>query len=188
MLVVGAGPLLCASVAHAYRKQGWAVDVSAGGDEGASLFEQHLHDVVIMDMAAPRLNGMALLRRLKSARADTRVLMIMANGSIDQAVQAMREGAADFITRPFSLAPILARLDSVISVPATSSRCTVERSGPPPPHKSKAVQRKATMHMRALRATLGLVLLASPTLAHEHPTPSSGGETTLYIQGRQTRE
>jgi len=116
LLIAEDEPLLRVSISDALRKEGWVVDAVEDGLKAAALFEQHRHEVLVTDLVMPRLNGMELLRRVKSLEADTTVVMITAHGSVDKAVEAMREGAADFITKPFSMAQLLVRLENVCSV------------------------------------------------------------------------
>jgi DNA-binding NtrC family response regulator len=116
LLIAEDEPLLRVSMADALRKEGWNVDAVEDGLKGAALFEQHLHDVVVTDLVMPRVSGLELLRRIKSLQPDTTVVMITAHGSVDKAVEAMREGAADFIAKPFSMPQLLVRLDNVCSV------------------------------------------------------------------------
>jgi DNA-binding NtrC family response regulator len=116
LLVVEDEPLLRVTIADALGKEGWTVDVAEDGVAGASLFERHLHDVVITDLVMPRLNGMDLLRRVKSLHPETTVMIITAHGSVDRAVEAMREGASDFIAKPFTVAQLRLRLENVCSV------------------------------------------------------------------------
>jgi len=116
LLIAEDEPLLRVSMADALRKEGWSVDAVEDGLKGTALFEQHLHDVVVTDLVMPRVSGLELLRRIKSLQPDTTVVMITAHGSVDKAVEAMREGAADFIAKPFSMGQLLVRLDNVCSV------------------------------------------------------------------------
>jgi DNA-binding NtrC family response regulator len=116
LLIVEDEPLLRITMADALRKEGWTVDVAEDGVKGNALFEQHLHDVVLTDLVMPRMDGMALLKRIKAVEPDTTVVMITAHGSVDRAVEAMREGAVDFISKPFSMAQLLVRLNNVCSV------------------------------------------------------------------------
>jgi DNA-binding NtrC family response regulator len=113
LLIAEDEPLLRVSMADALRKEGWTVDVAVDGVKAMALFEQYLHDVVVTDLVMPSLDGMELLRRVKSLQADTTVVLITAHGSVDKAVEAMRHGAADFVTKPFSMAQLLVRLDGV---------------------------------------------------------------------------
>ncbi|PWB72091.1 MAG: hypothetical protein C3F15_11610, partial [Holophagae bacterium] len=115
LLVVDDEPLLRITIADALRKEGWAVDVAEDGAKGAALFEQHLHELVLADLVMPRLGGMELLKRIKALQPETTVVIITAHGSVDRAVEAMREGAADFIAKPFSMAQLIVRLNSVCS-------------------------------------------------------------------------
>ncbi len=116
LLIVEDEPLLRITMADALRKEGWVVDVAEDGVKGTALFEQHDHDVVLTDLVMPRMGGMDLLRRIKAMESETTVVIITAHGSVDRAVEAMREGAGDFITKPFSMAQLIVRLNNVCSV------------------------------------------------------------------------
>jgi DNA-binding NtrC family response regulator len=116
LLIVEDEPLLRITMADALRNEGWTVDVAEDGVKGAALFEVHLHDVVLTDLVMPRMGGMDLLKRIKALQPETTVVIITAHGSVDRAVEAMREGASDFIAKPFSMAQLLVRLSNVCSV------------------------------------------------------------------------
>lgn len=116
LLIVEDEPLLRITMADALRKEGWTVDVAEDGVKGAALFEQHQHDVVLSDLVMPKIGGMELLKRIKALQPDTTVVIITAHGTVDRAVEAMREGASDFITKPFSMAQLVVRVANVCSV------------------------------------------------------------------------
>ena len=116
LLIAEDEQLLRVSMADALRKEGWTVDIAVDGPKAVALFEQQNHEVVVTDLVMPGLDGMELLRRVKALQPDTTVILITAHGSVDKAVDAMRLGAADFITKPFSLAQLLLRLEKVCSV------------------------------------------------------------------------
>jgi DNA-binding NtrC family response regulator len=115
LLIVEDEPILRITIADALRKEGWDVDVAEDGEKALRAFGQHLHDVVLTDLLMPRMDGMELLRRVKSMQPDTTVVIITAHGTVETAVEAMREGAADFITKPFSMVQLLLRLNNVCS-------------------------------------------------------------------------
>jgi DNA-binding NtrC family response regulator len=115
LLIAEDEPLLRVSMADALRKEGWTVDVAVDGLKAMALFQQYIHEVVVTDLVMPSLDGMELLRRIKAVQTDTTVVLITAHGSVDRAVEAMRQGAADFVTKPFSMAQLMVRLDSVCS-------------------------------------------------------------------------
>jgi len=116
LLIVEDEPLLRITMADALRKEGWVVDVAEDGVKAAALFEQHQHDLVVTDLVMPRLGGIELLKRIKALSPDTTVVIITAHGTVDRAVEAMREGATDFIAKPFSMAQLEVRLSNVCSV------------------------------------------------------------------------
>jgi DNA-binding NtrC family response regulator len=81
---------------------GHKVAAAASGEEGLRLFEKNSFDAVITDITMPGLNGMEVLTRVHARDADLPVIMITAYGTIESAVQAMKEGAFDYITKPFN--------------------------------------------------------------------------------------
>ncbi len=116
LLIVEDEPLLRVGMSDALRKEGWTVDVAEDGVEGLKVFEEHLHDVVVTDLVMPRMGGLELLRRIKALHPDATVVIVTAHGTVDRAVESMRDGASDFLTKPFSMAQLLVRLDNVCSV------------------------------------------------------------------------
>lgn len=80
---------------------GFAVDTARGGREALSMIESTLPDLVILDYTMPDLTGLDVLKELRNKGNDIPVIIITAYGSVDRAVEAMKAGAYDFITRPF---------------------------------------------------------------------------------------
>ncbi len=81
--------------------RGFAVDTARGGKEALAMIDATPHDLVILDFMMPDLSGLEVLRELRNKGNELPVIMITAYGSIDRAVEAMKAGAYDFITRPF---------------------------------------------------------------------------------------
>jgi len=92
-----------------------AVSVAGSGEEALGLLECESYDVVITDLKMPGIDGLELLRTVKGEIAPaTEVIMMTAYGTIPLAVEAIRQGALDFITKPFDnrqLLPLLARIE-----------------------------------------------------------------------------
>ncbi len=84
------------------RLQEWGFDVKLAGDglEGKELAESYDPDIVITDVIMPQISGLDLLRSLKAGYSDRPIILITAQASIDLAVEAMKEGAQDFVTKP----------------------------------------------------------------------------------------
>ena len=85
---------------------GYATDVAGDGDEARALLKKTGYDVVITDLRMPHCDGMQLMRTIARSWPDTPVVFITAHGTVDTAVEAMRAGAFDFITKPFDEAEL----------------------------------------------------------------------------------
>jgi len=81
--------------------KGFAVDTAAGGTEALRKIESTPPDLVILDYMMPDMSGLDVLKELRKKGNDTPVIMITAYGSVERAVEVMKAGAYDFITRPF---------------------------------------------------------------------------------------
>jgi two-component system, NtrC family, response regulator PilR len=85
------------------RKEGYGVATAGQGEEALALIEGHHYDLVICDIMMPRVDGMQVLRRIKEVSPETQVIMITAFASAESAVEAMKIGAYDYITKPFKV-------------------------------------------------------------------------------------
>jgi DNA-binding NtrC family response regulator len=90
----------------AFTDHGYAVEAAASGAEAIIKLQSAPFDVVITDMNMPEGTGLDVLRAAKAVSSDTEVIIVTAYGTIDTAVEAMRLGAYDFVTKPFRLADI----------------------------------------------------------------------------------
>jgi len=101
-------------LAIALRKWGADVTTATNGNEALSHAQRRAFDLVVSDVRMPGMDGHELLARLKALCPDTDVLIVTAYGSIESAVQAMREGAADYITKPFSVDEVYVRVERIV--------------------------------------------------------------------------
>jgi two-component system, NtrC family, response regulator AtoC len=83
------------------KREGYEVTVAADGEQALAAMQRVPVDVVVTDLVMPRLGGMDLLRRVATDFPDVPVIMITAHGTVDTAVEAMKAGAFDYITKPF---------------------------------------------------------------------------------------
>jgi len=88
---------------HVLTKAGYSVESVAGGQAAVSLGTAQEFDLAMLDVMMPDLDGLAALRALKAAQPELIVIMMTAFGSIDTAVEAIKEGAYDYIKKPFHL-------------------------------------------------------------------------------------
>ena len=97
-----------------FSMEGLAVATAGSGEEGLKLFDTEEFDVVLLDINLPKLNGVEVLKRLKQKSPDTEVIMITGYGDIKSAVDSIKQGARDYITKPFKLDEILALVKQAV--------------------------------------------------------------------------
>lgn len=88
------------------ENEGYKVTACSNGYRGLELFKNDKFDLVILDIVMPGINGIEVLREIKRLNPHSVVLLVTAFGSIESAVDAMRSGAFDYITKPFNLATV----------------------------------------------------------------------------------
>ena len=101
------------SVSRALRHAGYAVDVAADGAEGLEAAESRDYDVLLLDIMLPKLDGLALLRQLRAGGKTTHVLMLTARDTVADRVEGLRQGADDYLVKPFALDELLARVEAL---------------------------------------------------------------------------
>src|SRR4051794_33224535 len=99
-----------AAVREGLVDHGFAVDVAADGAEGLWLAMSNPYDVVILDVMLPKLDGLELLRKLRSAGSRSAVLLLTARDAVDDRVKGLDLGADDYMVKPFAFAELLARV------------------------------------------------------------------------------
>ncbi len=110
MLVVDDEPKVCQILGQILTGRGCKVRLAYDGLEGLAQFQAQPSDVVVTDIRMPKLSGLELLRELKHLDPLLNVIVITAYPSVDTAVDAMQQGACDFITKPFDITQIQAVL------------------------------------------------------------------------------
>jgi two-component system response regulator AtoC len=104
------------------RRDGFEVREAADGDQAMELVAEGLPDAIITDLRMPRLDGMALLKRLLGSYPDLPVIIITAHGTVDTAVEALKAGAFDYITKPFEQAEMRAVVRKAVDHRALARR------------------------------------------------------------------
>jgi two-component system OmpR family response regulator len=115
---------LAAILARGLRKQGLSADVAATGEEALWMAASTPYDAVVLDVMLPGIDGFETCRRLRADAVWAPVLMLTARESIDDRVAGLDSGADDYLTKPFSLRELLARLRALIRR-GTAERPTV---------------------------------------------------------------
>lgn len=85
------------------KKEGYSVETAEDGDHALKCFEKDIYDLVLTDIKMPRMGGLDLLKALKSVSPETVTVMMTAFASTETAIEAMKEGAYDYLTKPFQI-------------------------------------------------------------------------------------
>ena len=106
LLIVDDDPITLDLLMEVLTREGYKVNTALSGEEAISKAKETLFDIVITDIRMGNKDGMEVLRSIKRISPETIVIMITAFGSIDTAIEAIREGAFDYISKPFKLEEI----------------------------------------------------------------------------------
>jgi DNA-binding NtrC family response regulator len=92
--------------ARRFQRDGYQVQQAANGDDALALAQRRQFDVAILDLRMPGMSGLELLEQLRVANPECQTIILTGEGSVQTAVQAMKLGAYDYLTKPFSLAEL----------------------------------------------------------------------------------
>lgn len=115
ILVVDDKPAMRESLKDWLREDGYEVGLAAGGEEAIVKAKEKTWDVVLLDLKMPGMDGLETMKRLKEVSADTEILMMTAYATVDTAVQAMKEGAFDYLVKPFDPDEIELQIKKILS-------------------------------------------------------------------------
>ena len=110
MLLIDDEPMICSFVGRALSAAGYRVDVATTGADGLRRAAAATYDIVILDLVMPDVDGRVVLKRLLAHRPDQAVLVLSCLGDVAAKVDCLELGAQDYLTKPFSLAELLARV------------------------------------------------------------------------------
>jgi DNA-binding NtrC family response regulator len=103
ILVVDDEQGLCAGVQEALRREGYVVDGTTDALAALKLTQERLYNLVVSDMKMPGLTGLELLTRVREQTRDTLFILMTAYGTVESAVEAMKQGAYDYLPKPIDL-------------------------------------------------------------------------------------
>ena len=114
VLIVDDDATLRRALGDRLRHWGFAVDDAADGHAAVKRAADRAYDVVLMDLAMPRMGGLEAMRRLAEAGCEADVIVLTAHGSVDAAVEAMKAGAFDFLQKPADFDLLRARIERAL--------------------------------------------------------------------------
>lgn len=98
-------------IAIKLRKEKYNVDVSLDGEDGLDNALSDVYDLVILDIMLPKINGIEILKEIRNNNIDTKVIMLTAKSSLDDKLIGFENGANDYITKPFHMEELIARVN-----------------------------------------------------------------------------
>jgi two-component system OmpR family response regulator len=126
VLVAEDDPLLADGLARALGAAGHAADLASGGEEADRKASGGTHDLVVLDVGLPGIDGFEVLRRLRARGDATRVMMLTARDAVEDRVRGLDAGADDYLTKPFSLDEFEARVRALLRRPDVAAPSIVE--------------------------------------------------------------
>jgi DNA-binding response OmpR family regulator len=153
-------------IARALRENTYAVDVAEWGQKALELGSGVPYDAILLDVRLPDLSGIEVCRELRQRGIESPVLMLTARGLVGQRVEGLDAGADDYLTKPFVLAELLARVRALVSRGFHSGNAKLryldlilDR------HRRRATRDKETIPLTSREfALLDLLLLRAPGL------------------------
>ncbi len=114
ILIVEDEPNLLAQLQQRLREAGYVVDTAADGEEGLYFGREYDYDAAIIDLGLPKLDGMDLIGELRKLNRDFPVLVLTARSHWQDKVEGLEAGADDYLTKPFQIEELLARLNALL--------------------------------------------------------------------------
>ena len=112
ILLVEDEPGLVMTLTDRLAREGYAVESSSDGESGLERAAAEPFDLVLLDVMLPRLSGFDVMRELRRRAIDTPVIMLTARGQVVDKVVGLKLGADDYVTKPFEMVELLARIEA----------------------------------------------------------------------------
>ena len=113
ILIVEDDPNISELVQMYLEKEGYHTKIAADGGQGVALFRQVRPDLVLLDIMLPVMDGWSVLRTIRQD-SQTPVIMLTAKGETNDKVQGLKQGADDYLTKPFEMKELMARINAVL--------------------------------------------------------------------------
>ena len=114
VLLVEDDPEISGFVSKGLSRAGYTTDCAADGETGEEKIRSAIYDVAVIDLMLPGQDGLTLIRRLREARLKTPVIVLSAKRSTADKVNCLRAGADDYLSKPFDLPELVARIEAVL--------------------------------------------------------------------------
>ncbi|ACI99149.1 response regulator transcription factor CtrA [Rhodospirillum centenum] len=114
VLLVEDDPSMAKSIELMLNSEGYIVDSTELGEDGLEIGKLYDYDIIILDLMLPDIDGYEVLRRLRSARVTTPILILSGLSELDHKIKGLGVGADDYLTKPFDKRELVARLQAIV--------------------------------------------------------------------------
>jgi heavy metal response regulator len=114
ILVVEDEKKVASFIKKGLEEEGYAVDTAADGEEGLAMALARVHDLIILDIRLPKLDGLLVLQALRQDKVTTPVLLLTVRATIEDKVLGLDAGADDYLTKPFAFQELVARVRALL--------------------------------------------------------------------------
>ncbi len=163
------------SIKRGFEQENWAADVAYDGEGGYDMASSEDYDVMVLDLMLPKMDGVAVCKKLREEGIHTPILMLTARGALSDKVEGLNSGADDYLVKPFAFEELLARIRAlsrrpkeakgeelkVKSLTLNSNSFEVKKDG-----KSIELSRKEFSLLEYLMRNVGKVVSKENIIAH----------------------
>ena len=114
LLVVEDEKKVASFIKQGLEEESYAVDVASDGEEGLGMALDRVHDLIILDILLPKMDGLRILQELRRKKVTTPVLLLTVRATIEDKVLGLDAGADDYLTKPFAFEELLARVRALL--------------------------------------------------------------------------
>ncbi len=157
------------SVSDRLKQYGWQIDEAEDGLKAAELVKKNHYNLIISDIRMPGMDGVSLLLKIREQAPDSDVIIMTAYGSVDDAIDCMRKGAADYILKPFDMDDLIIRINRLLDTQAMKTRCEILEA-----NCKTDRERKLFGNSPAMQQVYSIIEQAAPTNATILITGESG--------------
>ena len=108
---------LLETLSYQLTSSGFDVDTCDNGEDALYYMEENIHDLILLDRMLPLIDGVTLLKKIRSAGNETPVILLTALGELNDKITGLDSGADDYLVKPFAFEELLARIRSIFRRP-----------------------------------------------------------------------